>query len=273
MHERPNILRGGPRRTMSLALAASAGLHAAAVLAAGWWLHPVVWNLKPVHVISVQVLEGRGAAGTPSPARAQLESPRAPLRHKPTVAVRRSAPAEERTPAPPRKIRIAQKGQAHRASPAAPPPTPPRRVAAAQRLSPRPGTPRPPGSRTQGHALSASPPPGSPFIVAKAEPSKGWDRDARLEAIRRLIQKTLVYPQAARRFGWEGTARVRFVLAHDGQPRTVVLESSSHMAILDHEALAAVRRAAPYPFVEGAIVIPIVFDLKAPRPRMMPPER
>ncbi|MEE8210241.1 MAG: energy transducer TonB, partial [bacterium] len=103
-------------------------------------------------------------------------------------------------------------------------------------------------------------------IVAKAEPSKGWDRDARLEAIRRLIQKTLVYPQAARRFGWEGTARVRFVLAHDGQPKTVVLESSCHMAILDHEALAAVRRAAPYPFVEGAIVIPIVFDLRAAGP-------
>ena len=109
MHERPKILRGGPRRTMTLALAASAGLHAAAVLAAGWWLHPVVWHLKPVHVISVQVLERRGAAGTPSPAQAQLESPRAPLRHKPTVAVRRSAPSEERTPAPPRKIRIAQK--------------------------------------------------------------------------------------------------------------------------------------------------------------------
>ena len=109
--------RAWPRRTMTLALAASAGLHAAAVLAAGWWLHPVVWHLKPVHVISVQVLGGRGVAGTPSPAQARPDSLMVPLRHKPTVAVRRSASAEERTPAPPRKIRIAQKSQAHRASP------------------------------------------------------------------------------------------------------------------------------------------------------------
>ena len=83
MHERPKILRGGPRRTMTLALAASAGLHAAAVLAAGWWLHPVVWHLKPVHVISVQVLERRGAAGTPSPAQAQLRGSRSPSRGPP----------------------------------------------------------------------------------------------------------------------------------------------------------------------------------------------
>jgi outer membrane biosynthesis protein TonB len=42
------------------------------------------------------------------------------------------------------------------------------------------------------------------------------------------------------------------------------------MAILDHEALAAVRRAVPFPFVEGAIVVPIVFDLKAPPSGIVP---
>ena len=110
----------------------------------------------------------------------------------------------------------------------------------------------------------------SPLLVAKAEPLRGWDRDARLEAIRRLIQKALVYPQAARRFGWEGTARVRFALGPDGRPSEVTLESSSQMAILDQEAQAAVRRAAPYPYVEGAIVVPIIFDIRAPRPRIIP---
>jgi protein TonB len=82
--------------------------------------------------------------------------------------------------------------------------------------------------------------------------------------IRQRIQEALVYPRAARRFGWEGTARVRIVLAPDGQLSNFTLEFSSKIGLLDREVLAAVQRAAPYPYVEGPIAIPVVFDLRAP---------
>lgn len=256
---------------MALALAASAGLHAVAVVAAGWWIHPVVWHLKPIHVISVHLLEERGARGAQSVALARPDVMRVPLLRKQAVAHRRSATGEERALEPPQKVRIAQKTPAKRTPPAAPQPATPRRVTSAQRLSPQPASPPAPSSTVQeGRASGAG--SGSPLVVAKAELSKGGgrDRDARLEAIRRLIERALVYPQSARRFGWEGTSRVRFSLAPDGQPKSVELVSSSRMAILDGEAISAVRRAAPYPYVEGTIVVPIVFDLKAYRHGMTP---
>ncbi|MFQ5894096.1 MAG: energy transducer TonB, partial [Nitrospinota bacterium] len=217
--------------------------------------------------------------------------------HKAPGAVRRIGPPVERARPSPRKTHIAQKGRTQRLPTKTPPPSPSRRVAALERLTPppaasaaapttpylerppagasRPGPGPPPRieSRAGPSATGAPSPSGSPLTVAKAAPSQGWDRDARLEAIRRRIQKALVYPQVARRFGWEGTTRVRFTLAPDGHPSTVSLGSSSQVAILDREALAAVRRAAPYPYVEGAIVVPIVFDLRAPRPRIIPGAR
>ncbi len=281
--------RMGPRRGMALAFIASVGLHAVAVWGTGWWVQPV-WRLEPIHVISLRVLNGEGATGAHSLVEARPGPQRAPLLDRPVVAMRRAAPPEERTMKHPQKIRIAQKPHSQATPSAPPPPRPQRWVAAATRLSlpesspampplrspqagefkPKAASASPAETRPEWHVAGPSSPPGSPLLVAKAEPHRGWDRDARLEAIRRLIQKALAYPQAARRFGWEGTARVRFALGPDGRPTEVTLESSSHMSILDQEAQAAVRRAAPYPFVEGSIVVPIVFDIRAPRPRIIP---
>ena len=291
MQEERQIQGARPRRGMALALAASAGLHAVAVWGAGWWIQPV-WRLEPIHVISLRILEGEDATGPPNPLQARPNPQRTPLKDKPKVVMRRAVPPEERTLEHPQKIRIAQKPHSQVTPSAPPPPKPQRRVAAATRLSPpepspaippssspqagesrlRLGThPRPVGRGDEEGAAGPSSPSGLPLIIAKAEqPIRGGDRDARLEAIRRLIQKALVYPSAARRFGWEGTARVRFALGPDGRPSEVTLESSSQMAILDQEAQAAVRRAAPYPYVEGAIVVPIIFDIRASRPRSIP---
>jgi len=290
LQEERQIPVSRPRKGMALAFAASAGLHALAVWGTGWWVQPV-WRLEPIHVISLRILEGEDATGPPSPVQARPNPQRTPLKDKPKVAMQRAAPPEERTLEHPRKTRIAQKHHTQINPSAHPLPKPQLRVAAATRLSPpepspamppsrRPQAgesrlrlethPRPVGRGDEEGAAGPSSPPGSPLLVAKAEPHRGWDRDARLEAIRRLIQKALVYPQAARRFGWEGTARVRFALGPDGRPSEVTLESSSQMVILDQEALAAVRRAAPYPYLKGDIVVPIIFDIRAPRPRIIP---
>jgi protein TonB len=229
--------------------------------------------------------------GALSPVQARPNPQRTLLKDKSKVVMRRAAPPEERTMKHPQKIRIAQKPHSQ-VTPSAPPtPKPQLRVATATRLSPpEPSSPMPPsrspqagesrlrlethprpvGRGDQEGAAGPFSPSGSPLLIAKADPHRGGDRDARLEAIRRLIQKALVYPQAARRFGWEGTARVRFALGPDGRPSEVTLESSSQMAILDQEALAAVRRAAPYPYLKGAIVVPIVFDIRAPSSRIIP---
>ena len=290
MQEERQIPVSKPRRGMALAFIASVGLHAVAVWGTGWWVQPV-WRLEPIHVISLRVLNGEGATGALSPVQARPNPQRRPLKDKSKVVMRRAAPPEERTMKHPQKIRIAQKPHSQVTPSAPPPPKPQLRVATATRLPPPEPSPAMPPSRspqagesrlrleTHPHpvgrgdeegAAGPSSPSGSPLIIARAEPHRGWDRAARLEAIRRLIQKALVYPQAARRFGWEGTARVRFALGPDGRPSEVTLESSSQMAILDQEALAAVRRAAPYPYLKGAIVVPIVFDIRAPRPRISP---
>ncbi len=290
MQEERQIQGARPRRGMALAIIASVGLHAVAVWGTGWWVQPV-WRLEPIHVISLRVLNGEGATGALSPVQARPNPQRTPLKDKSKVVMRRAAPPEERTMKHPQKIRIAQKPHSQVTPSAPPPPKPQLRVATATRLSPpEPSSPMPPSRSPQAgesrlrlethpHPVgrgdeegAAGPfsPSGSPLLIAKADPHRGGDRDARLEAIRRLIQKALVYPQAARRFGWEGTARVRFALGPDGRPSEVTLESSSQLAILDQEALAAVRRAAPYPYLKGAIVVPIVFDIRAPRPRISP---
>jgi protein TonB len=49
------------------------------------------------------------------------------------------------------------------------------------------------------------------------------------------------YPAPARRLRLEGTATIRVLVGTDGRPRSVRLEKSSGVAILDEAALKAVR--------------------------------
>lgn len=243
-----------------LAMAASMGIHAAVVWGAGWLVQPS-WRLKPIHVISLRIVDD----GPPAYAR---------LKTKAAESVRRSAPPANQMSEPLTKVLIVQKPIIFKEPLEPPHPTSNRegealrleaslvdfqtRAAKDEKLSLK--------GPTEGMSSSEAPSlseQGS-FAVAKAETRSSEDRASRLEAIRMRIQEALAYPKAARRFGWEGTARVRLVLSRDGWVYALELESSSQMAVLDQEALAAVRRAAPYPYVEGAIIVPIVFDLRSP---------
>jgi len=84
------------------------------------------------------------------------------------------------------------------------------------------------------------------------------------ESLRAAIQRRVVYPDVARRMGWQGKVIVTFGLQKNGEVRDLRVLASSGFTTLDNNALRAVERAAPLPpageFVQ--IVMPIVFALR-----------
>ncbi|MCB5324275.1 energy transducer TonB family protein [Yersinia intermedia] len=78
------------------------------------------------------------------------------------------------------------------------------------------------------------------------------------------------YPPRARKQRQQGIATIRFVVNKDGHVLSAQLIKSSGAAILDHEALALIKRAQPLPkpptelLLHGQITLalPIGFDLK-----------
>lgn len=91
-------------------------------------------------------------------------------------------------------------------------------------------------------------------------PSGGTN--AVLAEIRARIERAKRYPLLLRKSGVQGVALVGFRIDAQGQPEAVSLKSSSGSPALDEEALATVRRAAPYPVYEDPLTLGIRFELK-----------
>jgi protein TonB len=91
------------------------------------------------------------------------------------------------------------------------------------------------------------------------------ERDLRIAIIQDRIQRALVYPRKARRRGIQGTVHVRFDLTEAGHVRTLRVARSSQERLLDRASMETVRRAQPFPYVEGALVVPVVFRLTGAR--------
>ncbi|MBI4411931.1 MAG: energy transducer TonB [Deltaproteobacteria bacterium] len=83
-----------------------------------------------------------------------------------------------------------------------------------------------------------------------------------LALIRQKIMQAKSYPLAARRRGIEGTVKIRFRIAKDGNLEQVAVVLSSGSDLLDQEAVATVKRALPYPYYEGDILMGLKFDLR-----------
>lgn len=81
--------------------------------------------------------------------------------------------------------------------------------------------------------------------------------------IRNLIQKMVDYPILARKRGWEGKVTVSFIVASDGRAKNITIIQSSEKDVLDASAVAAVKKASPFPRppIEANIIIPIVYRL------------
>lgn len=79
--------------------------------------------------------------------------------------------------------------------------------------------------------------------------------------IRSAIEKAKTYPFLARKKGIEGTVITVFTINSQGYPKNVRVEKSSGSEILNSAALNIIAKAAPFPSVDGHIVIPITFSL------------
>jgi len=81
--------------------------------------------------------------------------------------------------------------------------------------------------------------------------------------IRDLVQRKLSYPTIARRMGWAGKVIISFIVCIDGHARDITIREGSGIELLDKNAVAAVRDAAPFPKppVEAQLIIPIHYSL------------
>lgn len=159
-------------------------------------------------------------------------------------------------------------------------------VAAASRSHAAPAPPRPTAAvpprpaptaeaRTESASVASDTAPTTAGEItlpaAGARPATTIDAEAReLDALRRYLaslqrrlQAALVYPEAARRIGFEGTTRVRFVILPDGRlrPDTLAIAGSSGDDDLDAAALAAARAGEPFdpPPREMSVVVAVGF--------------
>jgi TonB family protein len=85
--------------------------------------------------------------------------------------------------------------------------------------------------------------------------------DPILAAIRSQIIRQLQYPAVARRAEIEGEVLVGFRINPEGTPSSIEIVRSSGSPILDHDAVAAVSRAAPYPVYEGPLSIRLKYEM------------
>lgn len=82
-----------------------------------------------------------------------------------------------------------------------------------------------------------------------------------LRAIRRQIEQTKNYPEAARREGIQGTVDLRFRIAADGSVEAIEILRSSGSQLLDEASRQTILRAAPYPRLSGWIRLPLSYRL------------
>jgi TonB family protein len=76
------------------------------------------------------------------------------------------------------------------------------------------------------------------------------------------IERAKNYPRFARERGIEGTVLVRFRVLPNGEIEKVDIIKSSGSDILDTASVSTVYRAAPMPYVNGWVEVPMSYVLK-----------
>lgn len=104
------------------------------------------------------------------------------------------------------------------------------------------GAPPPGGAKSKGKSQQAT----RAGSVASAAASSG-DKEAYGRKVNSHVQRYKRYPDAAARGGMKGAVKVSISIGGSGNLASARVTSSSGYPVLDGEALATVRRAAPYP--------------------------
>jgi TonB family protein len=86
--------------------------------------------------------------------------------------------------------------------------------------------------------------------------SEQWQR------LHDAIEKAKTYPRLARERGVEGVVLVRFKVAPSGKIEKVDVVKSSGSDILDQASIRTVQRAAPMPYLNGWVEVPMSYILK-----------
>lgn len=236
------------RNRFALALAGSAALHAAALLAPAPAQPRATLPSVP---LSIRLL--------PSPAPQPAEPPPAPAPAAPAPSPEAPKPLPKTLSKPPEPRRL-NKALPHSSSgpvvASTPNPEPSSALAA----------PRAPAEE----ALSAKPsegPASAPVSKAHAKAASG-SGDAKASPLSYYSKGSVPYPPEALRRGQEGTAVLLVEVAADGSVRSAKVSSSSGYSSLDQAAVAAVlgwkfnpAKSGGVP-VDGHAFVPVVF--KAP---------
>lgn len=125
---------------------------------------------------------------------------------------------------------------------------------------------------TEGAAAPSPPggagdvPPGGTLTASGASSGGGRNREGlppgeQLAALRRRIDACKMYPRLAVRNGWQGEVVVELLIGGGGRLEDVRLVRGSGYVLLDEATLVAVKRAAPYPPLEGRVTVPVDYRL------------
>ena len=118
-------------------------------------------------------------------------------------------------------------------------------------------------TRTMLASLTSFPPPrGVPNIVDRGA-LKSY-----IGQVQRIIEGAKRYPEAARRAGRQGKLKVQFTILKNGEVNNVRLLTETPYPNLNREAMAAVKRAAPFSGIPDSImkkslsvILPFRFEL------------
>lgn len=117
-------------------------------------------------------------------------------------------------------------------------------------------------------ALVKRRPASSPAVRTSPNASRRAAPDVAMrfqQALLRHIARFQHYPALARAQGLEGTVQIVFLLRRDGTVADAWVETTSGQIVLDAEAIATVRRAAPLPQIptelpdELRVLLPVAF--------------
>lgn len=119
---------------------------------------------------------------------------------------------------------------------------------------------RPPPAGSRGQALAKSDPVADEQGEVSADPTGAGAISFRDALLAHVIRHRR-YPPEAQRQGVQGAVEVRFLLDRSGGVHEPWIVASSGRVILDEEALATIRRAAPMPRIPPGLPDPLEISL------------